>query len=138
MILLDTHAVIWWQCEPSPLPRGPLERIESADRLVISAVTCWEVATLVARHRVALDRPFSEWLAALRADPRIHVQPLSPDAAILAAELDAAGFHSDPADRLLYASALTLDAPFMTRDQRMHEFAKAAPPRLLVDCVWGD
>lgn len=136
LILLDTHALVWWQQDPSPLPTSVARRIASADRVHVSAMTCWEVATLVASERVHLDRTLNQWLADMRDDEQIAMVPLVPDAAIRVADLDASGFHRDPADRLLYATALGLGVPFATRDSRMHAYSASAPSRLRVDCVW--
>lgn len=49
MILLDTHIWVRW-ADPSanPLPVELVEKIETADRLAVSAVTCWEVGKLIA------------------------------------------------------------------------------------------
>ncbi|MCE7884757.1 MAG: type II toxin-antitoxin system VapC family toxin [Actinobacteria bacterium ATB1] len=138
MILLDTHALVWWQEDPSPLPERVVRRIEESGRTYVSTVTCWEVATLVARGRVHLDRTLGEWLADMRAEESIVITPLGAEAAIRTADLDATGFHRDPADRLLYATALGLDVTFLTRDSRMHDYSAHAPRRLRVECAWDE
>lgn len=137
MILADTHALVWWQSGSRRLPRSLRARLDSGSMVHVSSVSCWEVATLVARGRVEIDRPLRQWVAdmASPASP-IELVPLDPYAAVLAADLDAAGFHADPADRLLYATALTLGVPFATADERMHEFSRGAPSPLRVACIW--
>lgn len=55
MILLDTHVwVRWLDPDAMPLPRGVIERIETADQLAVSAISCWEVAWLSRRGRLDL------------------------------------------------------------------------------------
>ena len=137
MILLDTHALVWWQAGSERLPRRLRERIDAASSVHVSAVSCWEVATLVARGRIRLDRPLRQWVSDM-GDPAntVTLVPLDPFAAVLAADLDAAGFHPDPADRLLYAPAHGLGVPFATADARMRRFASDAPTHLRVACVW--
>ncbi len=66
MILLDTHALIWWaDGDRLRLSANALaaidEAIECAGRpggspgLLVSAISCWEVAMLVNRGRLALS-----------------------------------------------------------------------------------
>lgn len=139
MILLDTHALIWSQMAPSPLPERVRDRIAKAERQVISAVTCWEVSTLLAKGKLGLDRPLRQWLADLRADPQVQLVSLTPDASVLMHELERTGFHADPADRLLYATALTLGIPFLTKDTRVHAYASSElPAHLRAECVWDN
>lgn len=138
MILLDTHALVWWQQEPSPLPTRVWDRIARAKRVYVSAISCWEVATLASRGRIQMDRPLGQWIADMRAEPQIRLHPLSPDAAIQVLELERTGFHPDPADRLLYATALGLGVPFITRDARIRRYARSAPPRLGVEVLWDE
>jgi PIN domain nuclease of toxin-antitoxin system len=47
VIILDTHVWVRW-LDPlaAPLPSWLIDKIESADRLAVSAVTCHEVAWL--------------------------------------------------------------------------------------------
>lgn len=133
-LLLDTHALLWWQAKSKKLSRRAAAEIRRADTLLVSAITCWEVATLLAQGRFALDRTIDEWLEDMEADPRIELVPLSPHAAILALALDRAGFHGDPADRLIYATAAEQMAPLVTTDARMHAFAQRGRPAVRV--VW--
>lgn len=137
MILADTHALVWWQAGSRRLPRSVRSRFDRGSVVHVSSVSCWEVATLVSKGRVELDRPLRQWVADM-ADPTtsIGLVPLDPYAAVLAAELDVTGFHRDPADRLLYATALTLGIPFATADERMHDFSHKAPSPLRVACLW--
>ena len=53
MIVLDTHAwVRWLDPTANPLPPKLIDRIEAAETLAISAITCWEVAWLHRRERI--------------------------------------------------------------------------------------
>jgi len=117
VIVLDTHAWIWWASEPARLGRRGRAAIEAADRIGVPAVCCFEVAAAAARGRIALDRAPLEWLEQALALPRIDLLPLTPAVAVKATQLGA--FHGDPADRLIVASALLEHAALVTRDQNI-------------------
>ncbi len=48
---------------------------------------------------------------------------LSPQAAVGAALLGQQGFHGDPVDRFLCATARELSVPLVTKDESVQEFA---------------
>ena len=122
MIVLDTHAWIWWLSDPRQLGRLARRRIEAATRIGIPAICCLEVATLAARGRVVLDRPTLHWLNDALAEPGVELLDLTPAVAVKAAEL-AADLPGDPANRLIAASAILQSAPLVTRDARLRKFA---------------
>ena len=55
MIIPDTHIWVRWVDNlAAPLPHGIIERIETADAIAVSAISCWEIAWLVRRGRMQL------------------------------------------------------------------------------------
>jgi PIN domain nuclease of toxin-antitoxin system len=120
-ILLDTHVVLWWKAGGERLSAPARSAIDAATEVLISALSCWEIAMLVAKGRVALDRPIGEWVADLLAGERLALAPLSPSAAVAAAGL--LDFHGDPVDRLLVATAAELAVPLVTKDRKIAEHA---------------
>jgi PIN domain nuclease of toxin-antitoxin system len=106
-VLLDTHALLWWQAGSGRLSRRALAAIRGAT-CQISPITCWEVATLVTKGRIALDRPVARWVADLVAT-EVEVVDLTPSIAAAAGSL--VDFHGDPADRLIYATAAARRIP---------------------------
>ena len=62
MIVLDTHAWLWWVSKPSELSRAARARIGAETRIGVSAIICLEVATAIAKGRIALDRDPLTWL----------------------------------------------------------------------------
>lgn len=126
MIVLDTHVWLWWASDPARLSTGAAEAIAGAQRLGVSTLSCWEVAMLCERERIALDRPVATWIrAALAADDRMHPVAPDPEVAIVAAQLSAEGFHGDPADRFIYATARSLGGGLVTRDAALRRFDPA-------------
>ena len=119
MILLDTHALIWLNLG---LPRlGPRARQAAdeallEDRLAVSAVSFWEVAVLVQRHRVELEKSTDRWHQDLLRSGLIEI-PLDGKIAIAAIALP--DLHSDPADLFIAATAINEEARLITADRRL-------------------
>ena len=122
MIVLDTHAWIWWTSEPGALGRVARREIDRARKIGVPAICCLEVATLAARGRISLDRSPLQWMDDALSLPRVDLLPLTPAVAIKAAELPA-NFPGDPADRLIAATAILESALLITKDERMKESA---------------
>lgn len=126
LIVLDTHALLWWQAGSDRLSRPARSRIDKADRILVSPISLWEIALLVGQGRFELDRNPFDWATDLLAEDRVELAPLTATAAVGAGLLPADGFEGDPADCIIYATARELVAPLVTKDDRMHRFAAAA------------
>ena len=120
MIVLDTHAWIWWTGEPGKLGRVARREIDRAKKIGVPAICCLELATLAARGRISLDRPPLHWMDDALSLPRVDLLPLTPAVAIKAAELPA-NFPGDPADRLIAATAILESSLLITKDERMQK-----------------
>ena len=125
MIVLDTHAWIWWLSAPERLSPAALSAISQAPSVGVSTISVWELGALVRRGRLELDRDLRTWVRS--AFSRAEVSPIPPDAetALGAAELSTAAFPGDPADRFIYATARALGAPLVTRDAAIRRFDAA-------------
>jgi PIN domain nuclease of toxin-antitoxin system len=116
--LLDTHAWIWWVEGDRRLPRrfrDALDQLPRDQRPYLSAISLWEVATLVERGRVGFSVPLADWLAAAAHARSVRVVSITTAIAAEVAALPPA-FHRDPADRLIVASCRVLGVPLLTRD----------------------
>ena len=102
---------------------------------MVPAICVWELAQLVAEGRLGLDRPVRDWVAQAVGTYPFTLADLSWDVAVSAVELGREGFHADPADRLIYATARALGAPLLSADGLMDAFERRLPersPRLVV------
>lgn len=86
---------------------------------------------LLAKGRISLDRPAAAWVRDVLAQERVNAAELTPAIAVAAAEL--ADFHGDPADRFLYATARSLHAQLLSKDQLLRTYSGAGAD---VTVVW--
>ena len=122
MIVLDTHAWIWWVSRPGKLSPQARASIDHEEVVGLCPVSCWEIATKVVQGRIALDRDLRIWMKQALAVPRLDLLKLDPEISIRAAELGSEGFHGDPADRMIMATALFHRAGLVTKDRRIRSF----------------
>jgi PIN domain nuclease of toxin-antitoxin system len=124
MIVLDTHVWLWWAAQPERLSTAARRAIDDADRIGVSTLSAWEVAMLVVRRRIELDRDIGMWVRQALAAPRVEALEPSPQAAIAAALLEPDVFPGDPVDRMIYATARELGAKLVTRDRAIRAYDK--------------
>lgn len=121
MILLDTHAWIWWHSEPRRLSRRARAAIDEAEDVAVAAISTWELAMLAARGRVRLDRDALLWMRQALARERSELLPLTPEVAALSASLTMQG---DPADRIIVATASVHGIALVTKDAAIRSAAE--------------
>ena len=124
MIVLDTHAWVWWVASPDLLSARAQEAIEPArerQAIYVSAVSCWEIALLVRKGRLELTIPVEEWVARCEALPWLQFVPLDNRIALRSNRLPGE-LHEDPADRILIATALTLGYPLISKDNKIRDY----------------
>jgi PIN domain nuclease of toxin-antitoxin system len=117
MIVLDTHAWIWWTADPDCLSPRARHAIEQSTEIGIAAISCWEVAMLVQKGRLEFDRDVLLWVRQALAQPRCSLLPPTPDIAVASAQLT--DFAGDPADRIIVATTLAYRAQLVTKDRAL-------------------
>lgn len=122
MTLLDTHAWLWWVAGSPRLSKRAAKAIDSSPAIGVSAISCWEVAMLVAKGRLVLDRDPEVWIESALKLPRVQLIPLSPRIAVRSTRLSGPGL-SDPADCILVATALEFGCLLVTKDERVRGFS---------------
>ena len=85
MILLDTHVLIWWvNGDLNRLSKAALAAIDrnrqtnQKQKLLVSAISCWEVAMLLERGRLSLSMDSEKWFDLISCIPAIKLLPLQP------------------------------------------------------------
>jgi PIN domain nuclease of toxin-antitoxin system len=125
LIVLDTHAWVWWAGETGDLSHAAELAIAEAEQVGICTISCWEVATLVARGRLELTPDVDRWVAAALAQPGVVELQLDARTATRAGGLSRKAFPGDPADRIIYATALERGARLVSRDEGIAGFDPA-------------
>ena len=126
-VVLDTHTLVWLLQGSERLGPGARALIEAAakgDGAFVAAISAWEIAMLVAKGRLALDREVGEWLDAALALPGLRLAPLDPQVAVDSTRLPGQP-HGDPADRMIVATARRHTATLITDDAQVLAYSAA-------------
>jgi PIN domain nuclease of toxin-antitoxin system len=125
-ILLDTHALLWFQAGDRRLSRAARGAIEAEDaEPVVSAASVWEMAIKASLGRLRLPAPVGAYMAE-RIGGGYRVLPVSGGHAARVESLP--WHHRDPFDRLLAAQALEEGWPLITRDRVFRKYG--------VELIW--
>lgn len=120
-LLLDTHVLHWSSIDAAdPISPAAQAAIEDADELAVAAISWFELAWLAHHGRILLRIPVRTWLQTLAQQVRTF--GITPATAETAVGLPAS-FPGDPADRLIYATAIEHGMRLVTRDERLRAHA---------------
>lgn len=121
MILLDTHIWLWWLLGDGNLSNSEREQLNEKavqGNLLISWVSIWETEMLERKQRIVLLPNLFDWIAKATNPDVCTILPVDIDVVLKQRELPE-GFHGDPADRLITATAMLSGCPLATRDSRI-------------------
>lgn len=119
MILLDTHVLFWAVDDSKQLSRQAASAIRRARRqggIAVSAITVWELASMLARGRIRRSGTIQSSLNILLQD--VIVLPITPEIAALAAEFPG-DYPGDPGDRIIGGTARAEGLALVTHDERI-------------------
>ena len=131
MIVLDTHALVWWvtgDAELSANARAAIKKELNGGEIIVSSISAWEIAMLVAREKLVLTVDVDAWLAAVAEIEVVRFVPVDNEIAVKSVSLPGE-FHKDPADRMIVATARVLAVPLVTKDEKMRAY-------LQVKTIW--
>lgn len=125
MIVLDTHALIWWVSADHQLSSRAKKTIEgelsSNGQVLISSITSWEIAMLVEKGRLSLTMDVGDWLNTVSMIEGVRFIPIDNAVAVQSVRLPGE-FHSDPADRMITALARHYSAHLVTADKKIRSY----------------
>jgi PIN domain nuclease of toxin-antitoxin system len=113
---LDTHIWLWSLNDPSRIGKHVLHELrDQANEVWLSPISTWEALTLNAKGRIHLPLDLRDWVACATA--ALREAPLTHEIALAARQLPLS--HTDPADRILAATAKVLRLTLVTADVRL-------------------
>ena len=125
MIVLDTHALLWWasgdKVQLSAAAAHAIDEELAGGQIMVSSISAWELAMLVDRGRVALSMDIEEWLSVVSRIEAVNFVPVDNEIGVKSVALPGA-FHKDPADRIIVATARKLAAPLVTADEEIRRY----------------
>ena len=124
MLVLDTHALVWLDEGNPRLGAKALQTINKAlasGQLCVASISFWEIAMLVRKKRLDIQIELDVWRIELLQNGLREI-PLEGSSALRAGQLQ--GFHGDPADRMIVATALENSATLMTADKKILDWDK--------------
>ncbi len=124
MIVLDTHTWIWFISNPELLSKRAEKSADTAmnaKEIFISSISAWEIALLVEKGRLKLTMDVTDWISQSERLPFFRFIPVDNSIALKAVNLPQP-LHSDPADRIIIATAKAIGAPLVTKDEKILKY----------------
>jgi PIN domain nuclease of toxin-antitoxin system len=124
MIVLDTHILVWWVHDPQMLSSRAVEIIEKErhdNSLLVSSISVWEIYMLVSKQRLKLHMDTDSWIERIESLSFIQFIPVDNTIAGKSVLLPEP-FHSDPADRIIVATARHKGVALVTADERIRNY----------------
>lgn len=113
--LVDTRVWLWLHTERGRFAPSLLAELESAERLMLSAASTWEIAIKYALGKLALPQEAAKYVPRRIRVSGTMLVPIEVTHTLRASALPM--HHRDPFDRLLIAQAQLLRVPIVTADR---------------------
>lgn len=123
-VLLDTHAWLWYSAEPEKLSdaaRETIQREKGRRGLILSVISCWEIAKLVQKSKLKFSIPCRDWISSALQMAGVSLCALTPEIAVESTELPGS-FHGDPADQIIVATARTMGIAILSKDRKILDY----------------
>lgn len=123
-LVLDTHVWLWLvegDARLSPAVRKRIEPFADNNAILVPVICVWEVAMLWKRNRIQLQQPINSWVRATFDATGFSLVPLNDEISLESALLPG-DFHSDPADRMIVATARVNRAIVASADRRIVDY----------------
>lgn len=126
MIVLDTHALLWWVNGDARLSQTALDTIiqelnSENGEVLVSSITAWEIALLVEKGRLTLSMNIDDWLDTVSEVDGVSFVSLDVATAVESTRLPGE-FHKDPADRMIVSLARHLNVILITADEKISAY----------------
>ena len=129
MIVLDTHALLWWALDPDKLSdeaKCVCKEMEVSGGFA-SSISLWELGVKVKRGKLELGLSIDEFARRIERGGVVELVPV--DTTLWLRSLSLKWDHRDPADRVIVSTALLKGHRLLTKDQTLHRFNE-------VETIW--
>ncbi len=118
-LLLDTCCIIWAVSDPESLSETAVTLLQARDsEIFVSSISVAEIACASERGRIELNRHWKTWFRYYLELNQWQVEPI--DLAIMEEAYSLPEeFHTDPADRIITATARLKNYTLLTADEKM-------------------
>ena len=124
LYLVDTCAVIWIaNGDRLREPAASALRETRTKRVFVSPMTAWEIATLVAKGKMALSIRPDVWFHRFCELPGVSLAEMPPSVLVASASLPGAP-PADPVDCILASTARAFGHTLVTRDRELLEYGR--------------
>ncbi len=120
-VIVDTHIAIWSVLSPEKLSPKAVTAFAEADKyatLFLADISLWEIAMLIHKKRFDPTINTRSFLNHLLSAYNFSLARLNTEIADISVRLPAS-INKDPADRIIAATSLTLNAPLVTADENL-------------------
>lgn len=120
MIVLDTSALIYWTLDPGKLTPTATQAIENAEKIIISAISIWEIGLKAKQKKLDLPLSIHAYVNKVKQVSSVEIQSVTVDIWLenLALEWE----HRDPADRTIVATARLSSCALVSSDRVIGAF----------------
>ena len=132
-LLLDTCAIIWIATDQSigtEAKAAMNAEMQANEKLRVSPISAWELGLLSAKGRLPSTRAPIALFKDVMATHGVKIEALTPEVLIESSFLPGK-IHSDPADRILLATARQHDLTIVTRDRAILDYSAAGHVKTL-------
>ena len=120
-LLLDTHALIWWDEKPVRLgSKARAACLDSANELWLSVASVWEIQIKMMLGRLALRQPLKHLIEDQVKRNGMLILPVKFEHVLRLEYLPER--HKDPFDRLLVAQALEENCVLVSHDPLIAQY----------------
>jgi len=124
MILLDTHALVWWTLFPDNLSKKAKKICNEIENntAYISSISIWEIGIKIKNKKMDIGMSISDYVSKLYLMNTVEIIPV--DEKIWMESLLLEWNNRDPADRVIVATAKLNNLPLLSKDTKINQFYK--------------
>ena len=122
MVVLDTHALVWWTLDPDQLSLSAKQHCDviASSGAIVSSISLWEIGIKVKRGHLDLGIDFDDYVRRLQFLKGLQIVPVEVEHWVENLKLQ--WDHRDPADRTIVATAKRYDLPLISKDDVVRAF----------------